>query len=82
VQETLGARDTELRRVLDRVTLDALLDTLDDREQLIVRLYYVRELTQSEIGDQLGYSQMHISRLLRRAIAQLEIATRQHRSAA
>jgi RNA polymerase sigma-B factor len=81
VLETLGARDTELRRVLDRVTLDALLDTLDDREQLIVRLYYLQELTQSEIGEQLGYSQMHISRLLRGAIAQLEIATPQ-RSAA
>jgi RNA polymerase sigma-B factor len=82
VLETLGARDTELRRVLDRVTLDALLDTLDDREQLIVRLYYVQELTQSEIGEQLGYSQMHISRLLRRAIAQLEVATQRQRSAA
>jgi RNA polymerase sigma-B factor len=82
VLETLGARDTEIRRVLDRVTLDALLDTLDDREQLIVRLYYGQELTQSEIGEQLGYSQMHISRLLRRAIAQLETATQQQRSAA
>jgi len=82
VLETLGARDTELRRVLDRVTLDALLDTLDDREQLIVRLYYEQELTQSEIGEQLGYSQMHISRLLRGAIAQLETETQQQRSAA
>jgi RNA polymerase sigma-B factor len=82
VLETLGVRDTELRRVLDRVTLDALLDTLDDREQLIVRLYYVQELTQSEIGERLGYSQMHVSRLLRRAIAQLEVAAQRQRSAA
>jgi RNA polymerase sigma factor (sigma-70 family) len=36
--------------------LDTLLDTLDDREQLIVRLYFEQELTQSEICEQLGYS--------------------------
>jgi RNA polymerase sigma-B factor len=75
VLDTLGTRDTEMRRVLDRVTLDALLNTLDDREQQIVRLYYQQELTQSEIGEQLGYSQMHISRLLRGAITRLETAT-------
>ena len=69
--DTLGARDTEMRRVLDRVALDTLLSTLDERDQAIVRLYYQEELTQSEIGEQLGYSQMHISRLLRGAIAQL-----------
>jgi RNA polymerase sigma-B factor len=82
VLETLGVRDTELRRVLDRVTLDALLDTLDEREQLMMRLYYQQELTQSEIGERLGYSQMHVSRLLRRAITQLEVATQPQRSAA
>jgi RNA polymerase sigma-B factor len=76
VLDTLGARDTEMRRVLDRVALDTLLSTLDEREQAIVRLYYLEELTQSEIGEQLGYSQMHISRLLRDAIARLlETAT-------
>jgi RNA polymerase sigma-B factor len=71
VLDTLGARDTEMRRVLDRVAFDTLLSTLDEREQQIVRLYYQAELTQSEIGERLGYSQMHISRLLRGAIAQL-----------
>jgi len=77
ILETLGARDTEIRRVLDRVALDTLLSTLDDREQQIVRLYYQQELTQSEIGERLGCSQMHISRLLRRAITRPETATRQ-----
>ena len=71
VLDTLGSHDAELPRALDRVTLDALLSTLDERERLIVELYYQHELTQSEIGERLGYSQMHISRLLRGAIAQL-----------
>ena len=77
VLDALGTHDSEIPRVLDRVALDTLLSTLDAREQVIVRLYYRQELTQSEIGERLGYSQMHISRLLRRAIAQLETTTQQ-----
>jgi RNA polymerase sigma-B factor len=55
------------------VALEALLGRLEDRERVIVRLYYQDELTQAEIGRRLGYSQMHISRLLRRAVAQLRL---------
>ena len=39
-----------------------------------MRLYYEHDLTQTEIGRRLGYSQMHVSRLLRQAIAQLATA--------
>ena len=38
--DTLGDRDSEIRRAFDRVVLDALLETLEQRERLIVRLYY------------------------------------------
>ena len=72
--DTIGARDPEIRRAFDRVALDALLETLDERERLIVQLYYQHELTQTEIGERLGYSQMHISRLLRGAVQQLLLA--------
>ena len=51
--------------------LDSLLRTLDPRSERIVRLYYQHDLTQEEIGRQLGNSQMHISRLLRQAVGQL-----------
>ena len=56
------------------MALEALLRTLDDRERVIVQLYYQHELTQAEIGRRLCYSQMHISRLLRRAVEQLLMA--------
>ena len=65
------------QRAFDRVVLDALLETLDERDQTIVRLYYREELTQSEIGERLGLSQMHVSRLLRQATAQLAAAAEQ-----
>jgi RNA polymerase sigma-B factor len=68
---TLAAEDTEIPNADDRVMLDSLLATLDPRSEQIVRLYYQHDLTQTEIGRQLGYSQMHVSRLIRQAITQL-----------
>lgn len=75
--DTLGSRDGEIRRAFDRVALEGLLVTLEDRDRLIVQLYYLDELTQREIGQRLGYSQMHISRLLRAAVERLLIAAAQ-----
>ena len=69
--ETIGARDRGFERAFDRVLLDSLLEALEERDRTIVRLYYQEELTQAEIGRRLGYSQMHISRLLRQATATL-----------
>jgi RNA polymerase sigma-B factor len=69
--DTLIAAESEIPGAEDRVMLDSLLATLDPRSEQIVRLYYQHDLTQTEIGRRLGYSQMHVSRLLRQAIAQL-----------
>jgi RNA polymerase sigma-B factor len=69
--DTMGGHDLAFRGAFDRVLLDSLLDSLDEREQTIVRLYHLEELTQSEIGRRLGLSQMHISRLLRQATDKL-----------
>ena len=60
--------------------LESLLATLDARSRLVLRLYYEEDLTQAEIGRRLGYSQMHVSRLLRSAITKLaETAGREAR---
>jgi RNA polymerase sigma-B factor len=69
--ETLGESDLELDRAVDRAALDSVLAQLDDRRRLIVELYYRDELTQTEIGQRIGCSQMHVSRLLRAAVAQM-----------
>jgi RNA polymerase sigma-B factor len=44
---------------------------LSDREREVLRLRFEEDLTQSEIGRRVGLSQMHISRLLRQAVARL-----------
>jgi RNA polymerase sigma-B factor len=72
--DTLGESDLELDLAVDRAALDAVLAQLDERQRLIVELYYRDDLTQTEIGLRIGYSQMHVSRLLRAAVAEMTAA--------
>jgi len=55
--------------VENEAVVDELISTLPEREQEIVRLRFYDELSQSEIADRVGVSQMHVSRLLRKAFA-------------
>jgi RNA polymerase sigma-B factor len=75
VLEFLGEEDERLERACDRAALDAVLAELGERDRLLVTLYYRHGQTQAQIGERLGYSQMHVSRLLRRAVERLEVAT-------
>jgi RNA polymerase sigma-B factor len=69
--DLLGADDTEYELAELRVALGPALATLDDREQKILTLRFYGNLTQSQIADQIGVSQMHVSRLLARALTKL-----------
>jgi RNA polymerase sigma-B factor len=69
--DTITEPEGELARVRDRLTLEALLSALGPRDRVVVQLYYLHSLTQTEIGERLGYSQMHISRILRTALKEL-----------
>ena len=51
-----------------------MVSVLSDREREILRLRFEEDLTQSEIGHRVGLSQMHVSRLLRQAVARLREA--------
>jgi RNA polymerase sigma-B factor len=55
-------------------TLRGTLEALPARERLILRLRFEDDLTQAEIADQVGVSQMHVSRLLRRSLDRLSAA--------
>jgi RNA polymerase sigma-B factor len=68
---SLGATDVGYAAVLDRVTIERLLTRLPERERRIVELRFFGELTQSEIAERAGLSQMHVSRLLRKALSRL-----------
>jgi len=57
-----------------RAVLERLLATLDERERMVVRLRFEQDLTQSEIGEAIGVSQMQVSRILRRCLGRMSAA--------
>jgi RNA polymerase sigma-B factor len=67
--DCVGGEDPRLAGAEDRALLSPLLGRLPPREREIVRLRFAEDLTQHDIGRRLGISQMHVSRLLRRALA-------------
>ena len=69
--DTLGSVDVELDTVEYRQTLAPLLDELPERERTILLLRFFGNLTQTQIADRVGISQMHVSRLLAQTVAQL-----------
>lgn len=73
----LGHEDPLLEEAERRATLSPLLAKLAPRERLIVQLRFFDGLTQSEIARRLGISQMHVSRLLARSVAELRSAAEQ-----
>jgi RNA polymerase sigma-B factor len=79
IGERLGGEDDELARARDRATLARLARVLDPREQEILRLRFEEDLTQAEIGQRVGLSQMHVSRILRDALAALRAAAAEGR---
>jgi RNA polymerase sigma-B factor len=69
--DSLGRADAALDRVEYRHALRRALDALPARERKILVLRFFGELTQTEIAEQVGISQMHVSRLLARTLAAL-----------
>ncbi len=72
--DLLGAEDEGLAGVERALTVDSALEALDEREREILRLRFQEELTQAAIGERVGLSQMHVSRLIRQALETLRAA--------
>ncbi|SFQ43438.1 RNA polymerase sigma-B factor [Amycolatopsis arida] len=69
--DTLGAEDSGLEGVENHETLQPLVRGLPERERKILALRFVHNLTQTQIAERVGISQMHVSRLLARTLAKL-----------
>lgn len=69
--DRISVPDTELGLADTRVTVRAMMARLPERERSIVYMRYFEDLTQAEIADRVGVSQVHVSRLLRQALRQL-----------
>lgn len=73
-EASLGAEDPGYGQAEQRQLLGTLMAGLDARQREILRMRFAEDLTQTEIGERLGISQMHVSRLLRRALTELQRA--------
>jgi RNA polymerase sigma-B factor len=70
-ERRLGLPDEAIRRVEDRLDLGARLDRLDARSRRVIVMRFGLELSQREIAERLGISQMHVSRLMRAGLSVL-----------
>lgn len=69
--DVVGNNDPDLDAVEDRVALAPLIAQLPEREQRILAMRFYGNMTQSQIAEATGVSQMHVSRLLKGALARL-----------
>ena len=69
--ETIGTVDEEFDRTDDRTSLEPALAALPEREQEILRMRFEEGLTQTQIAERVGISQMHVSRLIRRSLERM-----------
>lgn len=66
--EWLGEADDNLELIEERILLHDAVEGLSEQERDVLRMRFRDELTQSEIADRIGRSQMHVSRMLRRIL--------------
>lgn len=69
IEPSAAEGNSAIDQTIDRVALRTLIDRLPSRERRIVCLRFFGELSQSEIADRMGMSQVHVSRLLRASLA-------------
>ncbi|OBA69674.1 RNA polymerase subunit sigma [Mycobacterium sp. 1554424.7] len=71
IADTLGDVDLGLDRIEDREALRPLLEALPERERMVLVLRFFESMTQTQIAERVGISQMHVSRLLAKSLTRL-----------
>ena len=74
--DTVGTEEHGFARAEERATLAQLLRAVTPREREVLRLRFEEDLTQAEIGDRIGVSQMQVSRIIRQSLARLRTVAR------
>ena len=69
--DSIGADDDAYEQIEYMETIAPTMRALPERDRLVLKLRFEDDLTQSEIADRIGVSQMHVSRLIRRALGRL-----------
>jgi RNA polymerase sigma-B factor len=72
--DAIGVEEAGFDRAEERATLSTLLATITPREREVLRMRFEEDMTQAEIGEVIGVSQMHVSRVIRQALTRLRCA--------
>jgi len=73
--QSVGSEDPGYELVEYGATLAPAMSALPKREQIILHMRFVEDMTQSQIAERIGISQMHVSRLIRKAIEEMRAQT-------
>jgi RNA polymerase sigma-B factor len=76
--DTLSVDDDRLEHAEDRATLARLARRITAREREVLRLRFAEDLTQAEISERIGRSQMQVARIIRQALARLQVSAETH----
>ena len=82
IADSIGIEDPGFGRAEHAATVQRLMAALSEREREVLRLRFAEDLTQAEIGERVGVSQMHVSRLIRQAVARLREVAEDERDVA
>ena len=74
--DTMGSEELGFGLAEDRATLEHLMRSITPREREVLRLRFAEDMTQAEIGERIGVSQMQVSRIIRQSIARLRTVAR------
>lgn len=80
--EWVGDEDDGYELIEDKLALEGVLPQLDERERLVLQLRFVEDMTQSQIAEKIGHSQMHVSRILRRTLERIRAEVAEQNRAA
>lgn len=76
ILDLVGEQESGYEKTDQRLVLEKILHVLSDREKEVIRYTFIENLSQKDAGEKLGISQMHVSRLQRRALDKLRTAAR------
>lgn len=74
ILEKIGCEEPGYERIDQRLVVEKVLPLLSEKERLVIQYTYLKNMNQKEAGEKIGISQMHVSRLQRRAIKKLREA--------
>ena len=80
--EWLGSEDEGFELIEGRIALEEAIPHLSERERLVLRLRFVEDMTQSQIAERIGHSQMHVARILRRTLERIRAEVAEQSEAA